>query len=117
MGGGQSLDESTVQSEAVNSACTSVSVVEIINLMMPVYYTKADISNVELNMVKQSWQLILENKCQAFDRYRTLKGSDCNANNSVEFFSINFYSRLFDVSPVSRALFKDDVKLQGNTTI
>jgi hypothetical protein len=24
---------------------------------------------------------------------------------------------LFDVSPVSRALFKDDVKLQGNTTI
>jgi len=113
MGGGQSRDDGSVQSEAVNAACTSVSVVEIINLMMPVYYTRAEISNAELDMVKQSWQLVLDNKCAAFFRYRELKGSSCNANDCVEFFSINFYSRLFDVSPVSRALFKDDVKIQG----
>lgn len=113
MGGGQSRDDSNVQAEAINAACTSVSFVEIINLMMPVYYTRAEISIAELDMVKQSWHLVLENKCLAFHQYRESKGSSCNANDSVEFFSINFYSRLFDVSPISRALFKDDVKIQG----
>ena len=91
MGGGQSRDDASLQSEVVNAACTSVSVVEIINLMMPVYYTRAEISIAELDMVKQSWHLVLENKCLAFHQYRESKGSSCNANDSVEFFSINFY--------------------------
>ena len=92
----------------------SVSVVEIINLMMPVYYTTQDVTESELELVKSSWQLVLDDKCPAFFELKESMGTLFTCASSIEFFCENFYHRLFDVSPLSRALFKDEIKVQGS---
>lgn len=104
MGGVQDLER------PAGSAPVSVS--EIINLMMPVYYTTEPVTSAELHIVRSSWQLILDNKCPAFFKKKS-SIANISADNCIEFFSENFYSRLFNVSPVSRALFTRDIKSQG----
>ena len=111
MGSGNSTPVGTQDGSTTDY--TSVSVVDIINLMMPVYYTTQEITEAELELVKSSWKLVLENKCPAYFELKESKGSLCSCANSIEFFCENFYHRLFDVSPVSRALFRDEIKVQG----
>lgn len=77
---------------------------EIVALMMPVYYThNADITPEMLNIAKDSWLLITEDKCPR----------KVEVQSGVTLFYTTFYERLFDIHPLSKPLFKNGMQSQG----
>ena len=84
---------------------------EIIRLMMPVYYSPEDINPTERKLAQDAWQLILDDKSPAFLAQRGTPGFEYQS--CVTFFYDSFYTRLFDIHPLSRQLFKNGMKSQG----
>ncbi len=84
---------------------------EVVQLMMPLYYTTDDISTEERKLAFDSWQAILNNTTP---EYLARKASpDFPYGSCVIFFYDNFYLRLFDIHPMARPLFKSGMKSQG----
>jgi hypothetical protein len=84
---------------------------DIVRLMMPVYYIPETITPGERIIATHSWNLVLDDKAPEFLR---LKGNpDFTYNSSVSFFYDSFYTRLFDIHPMSRQLFKGGMRSQG----
>lgn len=86
---------------------------DIVKLMMPVYYTQDPITSEEHEAAQKTWEMILSNKAPGFleQRKNSLEFSR-KFTTSIMYFSECFYSRLFDVHPMARNLFRD-MKSQG----
>lgn len=82
----------------------------VVRLMLPIYYTTAEVTTVEYEIVSNCWTLILTNAAPGFLSLR--KDPNFKFPTSISFFYKIFYSRLFDIHPGCRDLFKD-VNTQG----
>lgn len=89
---------------------------ELVNIMMPVYYLHNEpITEYDLSIAKETWNMILDNTAPGF---KALKGTEgFNYSSSIMMFYDVFYERLFDVHPLSRPLFKSGLKTQGKFLI
>jgi hypothetical protein len=84
---------------------------EIVRLMMPVYFVPVAIDAEERKLAQMTWNLILDDKSLEF---LARKGQpDFSYQSCVTFFFDTFYTRLFDVHPMSRHLFKGGMRAQG----
>lgn len=100
MGGGISTEVHANKSEK-----------EIIALMMPLYYTHDAVITPEfLDMARNSWASVTENRAPAFV---ALKGTDKEFGTGVEMFYTVFYERLFDIHPMCKPLFAKGIEGQG----
>lgn len=84
---------------------------EVIRLMMPVYYNSTSIDAAERKLAQDSWNLILDDKSPLF---KERKGKpDFPYQSCVTFFYDTFYTRLFDIHPTCRHMFKNGMRSQG----
>lgn len=85
----------------------------LVRLMMPVYYTTDSITLEECNAALEAWRMISENQAPNYLKQQ-LESMECATAfpTAMSYFSDSFYNRLFDVHPFSRNLFKD-VRSQG----
>jgi hypothetical protein len=84
---------------------------EIVRLMYPVFYTPENISPEERKRALEIWQLVLDDKTPEF---LDNKGKpDFPYTSCVTFFYDSFYTRLFDIHPMCRQLFKNGMRSQG----
>lgn len=84
---------------------------EVVKLMYPLYYTTINISKDEHALASAAWESILNDKSEEFLR---MKGTpDFPYSSCVIFFYDTFYTRLFNVHPMSRNLFKNGMRSQG----
>lgn len=83
---------------------------EIVKLMFPVYFMEGTLSDEELKVAEDTWTMILNDKAPQYLEKRN-SPSFLYANCIMYFYSL-FYTRLFDVHPVAKGLFRD-VESQG----
>jgi hypothetical protein len=88
---------------------------EILLLMMPVYYCADALTPDEHKIAADSWQQILNNTAPGFLALKK-NNPDFKFTSSIFFFYDSFYTRLFDIHPLARALFKD-TKSQRNSLV
>jgi hypothetical protein len=85
---------------------------DIINLMMPLYFTNEKISQDEHESAKSSWNLILNDTSP---KYLLLKkDAEFEYSSCITYFYDSFYARLFELHPLAKGLFKSGIKSQGN---
>lgn len=86
---------------------------DIVKLMMPVYYNESMITRDEHAAASGTWQMIINNSAPAFlDQRKTSQEFNRKYTTSIMYFSHCFYSRLFNIHPMAKDLFKD-MKSQG----
>lgn len=79
--------------------------------MLPVFYNSTPIDAKERKMAMDSWNLILDDQSPVF---RERKGKpDFPYQSCVTFFYDTFYTRLFDIHPTCRHMFKSGMRAQG----
>lgn len=88
--------------------------VDIVNLMMPVYYNPEPITDAELALAVDTWNAILTNTSTAFTE--RLKDTTFTHATGIKYFYHTFYERLFDVHPSAKEMFKD-VNSQGKFVV
>ena len=90
---------------------TGRSEAEIVNLMMPVFYVDEQLVASDVEAAKASWKMITDDTAPGFLALKGTPGFDFPS--CIMFFFDNFYSRLFDVHPMCRPMFKAGLKSQG----
>jgi hypothetical protein len=87
---------------------------EIVNLMMPLYFTREPITPDELSAAVAAWKLITNDRSEHFNVIK--KNSPIQPYphaNCMELFYETFYMRLFDVHPIGKTLFHRSINKQG----
>lgn len=120
MGGASSVPLKEVEakmiiskSEAVNKGVLQHSSLNLVRLMMPVYYTAEGITQEECDAALGAWRMISENEAPNYLRQQEESIEFATTfPTAMSYFSDCFYNRLFDVHPFSRNLFKD-MRSQG----
>jgi hypothetical protein len=89
-------------------SCSSIDQIaynpEVVRLLMPKYFSTDFITLEDRLMVNFSWQSILNN----FSPYFLCMKEDSNLKyySCITYFHDTFYSRLFDVHPLAKNIFK-----------
>jgi hypothetical protein len=84
---------------------------DIVNLMMPLYYSTEKLSKEEYDSASASWNSILND--QAANYLLLKKEKSIESSSCISFFYDSFYMRLFELHPLAKALFKKGIKSQG----
>lgn len=84
---------------------------EITAVMMPIYYVNEQVTKADCTQAINSWNLVLNDTAPGFNAHRGEPGYE--QASCIMFFYDAFYSRLFDVHPMARPMFKSGMKSQG----
>lgn len=85
----------------------------IVSAMMPVYYVhNAEVSVEQIELAKDCWSLIVEDKSAEF-LLKKKEDSSFHYYSCISWFFSCFYERLFDVHPLCKPLFKGGLQTQG----
>jgi hemoglobin-like flavoprotein len=79
--------------------------------MMPIFFVNEDVSKQDCTNAINSWNLVLNDNSPGFNAKRGQPGYE--QASCIMFFYDSFYSRLFDVHPMARPMFKSGMKSQG----
>jgi sulfur relay (sulfurtransferase) DsrC/TusE family protein len=83
------------------------------HIVMPPYYIEdAFLSEEEMTHIRESWQLIMDDKAAGYLKSKE-EGDLSEEHSGVVFFYESFYKRLFDVHPSSRTLFQSNLDKMG----
>ena len=66
-------------------------------LLLPVWYTTEPISPEDIKMTKDSWNMILQDTSEEFQRLKGTEGFQYHS--AVVWFFDTFYNRFYDVHP------------------
>ena len=69
----------------------------MLTLLLPVWYTDEKISEDEIQLARQSWNLILQDTSEEFQRLKGTEGFQYHS--AVVWFFDTFYNRFYDVHP------------------
>lgn len=86
---------------------------DLVHLMMPLYFNDKPLSPEERTLAHNTWNLVINNRASGFISRRASE-KDFPHDSSVTFFYDSFYTRLFEVHPMCKRLFKSGMKSQGN---
>lgn len=104
--GSQPSKQSSVSSKSIKPAVSlNGRSEEIILLMLPVYYNDSPLTLEERELAARSWSMVLNGNSENF--LKLSKDPKFPHQNCIIFFYNSFYSRLFDVHPLAKDLFKD----------
>ena len=93
----------------------SINVTEASTLLMPNYYIKnVEVTDDDVNFARNSWTKI---RLDTAPNFLMKKNSLDNDTTCLIWFSEVFYERLFEVSPPSRPLFKNNLQRQGKMLV
>lgn len=89
--------------------------IELMQLLLPVWYSLEPLTIEEISLARASWNLILKDTSEEFQR---MKGTpDFEYSSAVVWFFDTFYKRFFDVHPTVKPLFKTGLLTQGRLLI
>jgi hemoglobin-like flavoprotein len=103
MGSGSSANNPATQLQQSES--------NIVKLMFPLYYSPTNITAEEHKIASDGWNAILNDKTPEFLARKT--DPKFGYSSCVIFFYDSFYTRLFNVHPMSKHLFKNGMRSQG----
>lgn len=104
-----SVCSARTSTDSSNSVC-GMSEEFAISLVLPLYYTKLPLTKEEVDGAVIAWKSIVNNRSPYFHKLKKEKlevGEIFPHQVCSEYFAELFYSRLFDVHPHSRGLFRD----------
>jgi len=84
---------------------------DVVKLMLPVYYTPHSIDAKERKLAVDSWNLIIT--AQSPEYLARKKTPEFPYASCLTFFYESFFSRLFDIHPMCRPLFRKGTQSQG----
>lgn len=87
------------------------SVLDVVKIMLPVYFTREAITEDEIVIARRKWNLIVNDESQHFHKMKGLNG--CEVNSCMSLFYDTFYRRLFDIHPECKPMFRSGLKSQG----
>lgn len=90
---------------------TRISVDMCVRLVLPLYYTTDQVEEEDLNRARASWHFITEDTSPAFQQAKL--DPNFHEISALSWFFTTFYTRLFDVHPACRSLFKNNLQTQG----
>lgn len=118
-----------ISTDGLAAACLTSTDEEIIKLMFPVYFINEPLTQDEVQLAKDSWMLIVQNKGKLFVDLQAKSGKlgDNNNNNKsgrdddddndpmscISLFFETFYRRLFSAHPEAEPMFSSGIKKQG----
>jgi hemoglobin-like flavoprotein len=80
--------------------------------MMPVFYIdNAEVSDEEIAMAKNTWNLVVDDKSAQFKLEK--QNPEFEQSSCISWFYTIFYDRLFNVHPMCRPLFTSGIVSQG----
>jgi hemoglobin-like flavoprotein len=91
--------------------CEDVNIAMCVSIVMPMYYTREEVSPGDLVLARASWNLILSDGAPAFVKAR--ENPDFTELSCLTYFYTTFYGRLFDIHPACKSLFKNNIQTQG----
>jgi hypothetical protein len=88
---------------------------DIMAFVMPIFYSKSELTMEEREAANAAWKQIVNNKSQHFLEIRAQQ-NDPNFPHvtCLEYFYDIFYNRFFDVHPSCKTLFKKSINKQGS---
>jgi len=104
-------NSSSAENEEGGSRAWTRSDAEVVAVMMPIYFVNENVTKNDCTQAINSWNLILNDKGPGFDAKRGQLGYE--QASCIMYFYDAFYSRLFDVNPMARPMFKSGMKSQG----
>lgn len=90
---------------------------QIVQFVMPVFYTRIPFTEEESQEIARVWRMMMNNKSNHFHKVKAdalAKGQDFPHEMCSDYFNYIFYTRLFDVHPDCRPLFKKPLNKQGS---
>jgi len=89
---------------------------ELVDIMMPLYYIKDLVVNdYDIGLARASWKAIVDGTSPAFNEAK--KNPDFTAASCLTWFYDSFFSRLFDVNPAARPMFKTNLQSLGRVLL
>ncbi len=73
---------------------------EVVDLMMPVYFIKEDVTDDEIKLAQRVWDMVLQDASPEYLIQLQKTGKSKAEFPCIIWFYDTFYSRLFDVHPV-----------------
>jgi len=94
---------------------------EVVQLMMPVYYVIIPVLEEDIHIAKEAWKHVLDDTSPAYlakkedFKVKALASQDAEEipSSCMMWFYDTFYKRLFDVHPTCRSMFTGGLKTQG----
>lgn len=120
MGGGYSSDQSVRLSQLSrdNHGHINSSERDIVALMMPIYYVECVVTNADIEIARNNWQMIVNNTASPFLDQLKIHDVPEGTNehhryqSALTMFFDMFYIRLFDIHPMCKNLFTS-LQIQG----
>lgn len=89
---------------------------ELVKLMMPIFYCEEHkISREENKVAKSNWELVINDRSPEFLARR--EKASFQYQSCISFLYDTFYTRLFDIHPLSRQLFVQGTNNQGKLLV
>lgn len=85
---------------------------DVVRLMMPLYYTRATLTEEELKAATHAWKMITNDVSPYFNSMKQSRAPQ-PYDTCLEYFFYIFYTRLFDVHPAAKPLFQRHINKQG----
>lgn len=104
---------SVASSPAIQKHAGTKTIEEIVEFVMPLYYTKAALTPEEVDAAGKVWKMVVNNRSAHFDKMKQNDPTIVHAN-VMEYFYEVFYTRQFDVHPTCKSLFKRPINKQGS---
>jgi hypothetical protein len=101
----QQKSNSPNPSSTLTARMAVLSLEKAVGIVMPMYYTALPLTMEEKDAALVPWKSILSNKCENFNRLKSTT-PDFPHNICLDLFIANFHSRLFDVHPICKSLFR-----------
>ena len=115
---GLSREPSTSISTPKSTSSLPMTTEAAMALVMPIYYTKTELSADEKEAAVTVWKMIINNRCAHFSLLKEqarVTGEDFPHVICSDYFSTLFYDRLFQVHPLCKGLFANSkMKMRMN---
>jgi len=98
---------------SVSKAELSKDQAALVKLVLPVYYTEDSLNAAEVTDAKFVWDAILNDTAPAYLAKKKDVSFQEEYGSCVTWFFSMFYTRLFDVHPSAKVMFKAGIKSQG----
>lgn len=90
---------------------------DVVDLILPGYFTKEPLTDAELRDAKDSWELILHDRSPHFSECKSANDGQMKHDTCIEMFYFSMYTKLMDIHPESKDDFEPPPPGQGRSFV
>lgn len=90
---------------------------DVVDLILPGYFTKEPLTDAELRDAKDSWELILHDRSPHFSECKSANDGQMKHDTCIEMFYFSMFTKLMDIHPESKDDFEPPPPGQGRSFV